>query len=180
MFGKLIKPPTEPRPAPKAVLGKKGISPSVLAADLHILGNLVSDGVIDIDGKIDGNVKAHTVNIRTNGLVRGDVMADIVHVHGAVEGVIKGKSVTLYHTAKVVGMIMHESITIEDGAFVDGKFKRTDKIIVSDEQDEGSSIPRLEGPRFASADELAFAAEFDDEPASEEEVRVLENLRLVR
>ncbi|OYW13783.1 MAG: hypothetical protein B7X02_01435, partial [Rhodospirillales bacterium 12-54-5] len=130
----------EPRTPPKAVLGKKGINPSVLAADLHILGNLVSDGVVDIDGQIDGNIKAHTISIRSNGCVRGDVEAEIVQVYGAVEGTIRGKTVILYSTAKVVGVIMHEALTIEDGAFVDGKCKRTDKVFISSDETTTSSV----------------------------------------
>jgi len=174
MFGRFIKPPTTPRQAPKPVLGKKGTTPSVLGADMHILGNLVGDGIIDIDGQVDGNVRCHTASIRINGCVRGDIVAEIVHVYGAVEGVIRGKTVMLYSTAKVVGTIMHEALTIEDGAFVDGKFKRTDKVFI-----ESDTILKL--PSRNTMEEMGFSGEFDDElPATDEELRVLETLRLVR
>jgi cytoskeletal protein CcmA (bactofilin family) len=178
MFGRLIKPPKTPRPAPKTVLGKKGMAPSVLAADLHILGNLIGDGVIDIDGKIDGNVRAHTVSIRANGCVRGDIIAEIVHVHGEVDGTIKAKSVSLHSTARVVGMVMHEALSIEDGAFVDGQCKRTDKIFVDA---EGNELPALSADALAD-DEISFAPStpdrMDDDAAVD--VTILNSLRLVR
>ncbi|MEJ0009310.1 MAG: polymer-forming cytoskeletal protein [Alphaproteobacteria bacterium] len=47
---------------------------------MNVLGNIISEGMLDIDGKIDGNVRCHTVSIRENGQVRGDVIAEIVYV----------------------------------------------------------------------------------------------------
>jgi cytoskeletal protein CcmA (bactofilin family) len=169
--GRLFSAPATTRPQPAPVLGKKGMQPSVIAADLNVLGNIISDGVLDIDGKIDGNVRCHTASIRPNGRVHGDVTAEIVHVYGAVEGVIKAKSVMLYATAKVVGTIMHESLSIEDGAFVDGKFKRTDKVFIDDEPQAQLTGPIIEASVFEND---------NDEPVTEAEVKILENLRLVR
>ncbi len=176
MFGKSSgrtpSPPATPRSTPTTVLGKKGMTPSVIAADLNVLGNIISDGVLDIDGKIDGNVRCHTASIRPNGRVHGDISAEIVHVYGTIEGTIKAKAVMLYSSAKVVGTIMHESLSIEDGAFVDGKFKRTDKVFLDE---EGNVSPSM----LSSASKLQFDEDIV-ELSSEEEVRILENLRLVR
>ncbi len=172
--GRTMAPPATPRPTPSGVLGKKGMTPSVIAADLNVLGNIISDGVLDIDGKIDGNVRCHTASIRPNGRVNGDISAEIVHVYGTVEGVIKAKMVMLYTSAKVVGTNMHESLSIEDGAFVDGKFKRTDKIFIDDEP-ASSSKPH-------ASEDLIITADDADELLSngDAEVKILENLRLVR
>lgn len=178
MFGKsgrTAAPPPTPRPSPQPVLGKKGMTPSVIAADLNVLGNIISDGVLDIDGKINGNVRCHTASVRPNGLVKGDIQAEIVHVYGSIEGVIKAKAVMLYATARVVGTIMHESLSIEDGAFVDGKFKRTDKVFVDDEGQPAAAKPA------ESKDDVSFVDDDEeDEPSSEAEIKILENLRLVR
>jgi cytoskeletal protein CcmA (bactofilin family) len=106
--------------------------PSVIAADVNILGNIVSDGILDIDGKIDGNVKCRSATIRRNGRVMGDVVAESVQVFGEVTGLIKAREVSLFATCRVEGVIMHESLTIEDGAFVDGQFKRMDKVVIDD------------------------------------------------
>lgn len=169
--GRAFNAPAVSKPAPNSVLGKKGMQPSVIAADLNVLGNIISDGVLDIDGKVHGNIRCHTVSLRPNGRVQGDIHAEIVHVHGAVEGVIKARAVMLYATAKVVGTIMHESLSIEDGAFVDGKFKRTDKVFLDD---EGQPAPQTLLP---GQDDLLFDP---SEPTSEAEIKILENLRLVR
>ena len=157
-----------------AVPARKGLSPSVIAAGMHVLGNIVSEGVLDIDGQIEGNVRGHTICVRPNGLIRGDVVADTVHVYGAIEGLIKAKNVLLYTDARVSGTIMHESITIEDGAFVDGKFKRTDRILMDGED---VAIPhQLRAPTI----DTNFNSDNDnDEAPSEAEIKILENLRLI-
>lgn len=154
-------------------LSRRGYAPSVIAEGMHVLGNIISDGALDIDGKIEGNVRGESVTVRPNGVIRGDVVADMVHVHGQVNGLIKARSVMLYADAKVVGTIMHESLKIEDGAFVDGKFKRTERLEL-DEVDD-SMIRRLR----ASTIDTVFDNDNDDEPQSDAEVKILETLRLI-
>jgi cytoskeletal protein CcmA (bactofilin family) len=123
--------------------------PTIIAADVNLLGNVISEGTMDIDGRIEGNVRCKSLTIRKNGVIKGDVFADAVHVYGRVEGVIKSKDVHLYASCHVEGVIMHESLTIEDGAFVDGQFKRAGKNAVepalasSGENDENEVFRRL-------------------------------------
>lgn len=162
---------------PSGGASRKSASPSVIAADMHVLGNIVSDGVLDIDGQITGNVRCHTVSIRPNGRIIGDVTAQVVVVHGQVEGLIKASAVTLYATAHVIGTIMHESLTIEDGAFVDGKFKRTDKVFMDD--DEARTPRRLESPVMDTSFESDTDADGEAGAQSEAEIKILRNLRLI-
>lgn len=149
---------------------RKSASPSVIAADMNVLGNIVSDGVLDIDGQIDGNVRAHTVSIRPNGKIRGDVLAEQVMIHGVVEGLVRAQSVTVYAGARVRGTIMHESLTIEDGAFIDGKCKHVEKAVA---ETDHAAVARLSAP------EVSPFVNDNDEPQSEAEIRVLETLRLI-
>ena len=113
----------------KAQSRKTSGIPSVLSSDLAILGNLISDGAVDIDGYVEGNVQCASASIHKNGRVKGDVVAESIQIYGKVEGLIKARSVQLFKGCHVEGVIMHESITIEDGAFVDGRFKRTDRVL---------------------------------------------------
>ncbi len=172
MFGRSTNA-TKADKAEKKAVNRRGYNPSVIAEGMHVLGNIVSDGTLDIDGKIDGNVRGQTVTVRPNGSIRGDVTADVVHVHGAVDGLIKAKTVMLYADAKVTGTIMHESLKIEDGAFVDGKFKRMDRLVFEDAED--MIVRRLRAPSI----DTTFDNDNDDEPQSEAEIKILENLRLI-
>ena len=106
--------------------------PTVVAADVNLLGNVISEGTLDVDGRVEGNIKCKSMTLRKNGAVIGDIVADSIHVYGRVKGLIKAKDVHLYSSAHVEGVIMHESLSIEDGAFVDGQFKRAEMSKESD------------------------------------------------
>lgn len=131
MFLKNNNTPAPQAPAAPKVSGGKKAVPSVVSSDMHILGNVVSDGIIDFDGTIDGNIRCGTLVLRHNGKVNGEVHADSVQVYGRVKGLIKAKSVQLHSTCCVEGIVMHEAISIEDGAIIDGKMKRTNKVATS-------------------------------------------------
>ncbi len=150
------------------------MEPSVIASNMNVLGNIVSDGILDIDGQVDGNVRGHYVTVRPNGRIRGDLMAEEVFVHGTVDGLIKAQNVTLFASAHVRGTIMHETITIEDGAAVDGKLKRTERLAIEDMRAE--SARRTMMPLTESFDQDNAN---DDAPQSEREIKILENLRLI-
>lgn len=139
---------------------QRNAAPSIVSKDMNILGNLISDGMVDIDGRIEGNVRATHITIRKGGVVNGDVQADEVQIYGAVNGLVRAKDVHLFTTARVEGSIMHEILSMEEGAFVDGKFKRTDRVHLDD------MMPTLEEA-------------VEDDLDAEEEVRLLENIRLI-
>lgn len=132
----------------KSLTTRKSV-PSVISDDMNILGNLISDGYIDINGHVEGNVKCHTLTIRDSGMIKGDILADHLQVYGQVSGVIKASHVYLAPTARVRGVIMHESLSVEDGAFIDGQCKRTDRHMMEkasfkdeDDSDEEESLQK--------------------------------------
>src|SRR5579872_7466332 len=135
MFSKTKSSPSSAIVSDQNASSKKGM-PSLIAADLNVLGNIVCEGMIDIDGSIEGNVRAKHLTIRKNGRVKGDVVAEIVHVYGEVHGLIRARMVQLFSSCHVEGIIMYESLSIEDGAFVDGKFKRSDRMDVNEHREE--------------------------------------------
>lgn len=156
-----------------AISHRKGLTPSVIASGMQVLGNIVSDGVVDIEGRIDGNVRGQLVTIRPDGVVRGDVVADTLNVYGTVEGLIKARTVNLYSEARVSGTIMHETIAIEDGALVDGKFKRTDRLSFDE------MLERRPQPQAPALEMFGFDNDNDNDQPSEAEIKILENLRLI-
>jgi len=123
-------------PAGKNITKRKSV-PSLISDDMNILGNLISDGYVDINGHIEGNVKCESLTVRDNGMVKGDVFADMVQVYGQVSGIIKARHVLLASTARVRGVVMHESMSVEDGAFIDGQCKRTDRSNIMENDEEG-------------------------------------------
>src|SRR5262245_6991596 len=88
---------------------KKDTIPSIITRDVNLLGNIVSDGVLDVDGTIDGNVRADTLTVRAHGIINGEVFADTLYVYGKIKGLIRARYVHLYGSCHIEGVIMHES-----------------------------------------------------------------------
>ena len=97
------------------------------SSDLKIFGNLKSDGEIQIDGSVEGDVGSKTLLIGESAHVKGEVVADSVVVQGTVNGQIKARSVKLANSAHVAGDIMHEDLSIETGAFLEGHCRRMEE-----------------------------------------------------
>lgn len=104
--------------------GKPGM-PSIVSEGLHVTGNMVSDGDVQIDGIIEGDVKGRHLTIGAHGGVVGKVIAEEVMVSGSVTGEVKAKIVTLARTSKVQADITHDSLAIEAGAEFEGRCKRS-------------------------------------------------------
>ena len=108
-------------------LSIRKVPPTIISSDVSMLGNIKSGGMVDIDAKIEGNVTSQVMFVRENAIIKGDITADIeAHIFGVVYGIVKAPKVCLYAKAHVEGVILHETLSIEDGAYVDAQFKPCD------------------------------------------------------
>jgi len=132
-------------PAPGTATGASGPafqankpkpSPSLLSNDLMIKGNVVSSGDIQIEGTIEGDVRAHLLTVGESATIRGEVVADDVVVNGRVIGRVRGLKVRLTASAKVEGDIVHKTIAIESGAHFEGSVQRQEDPLI-DSADRG-------------------------------------------
>jgi len=94
--------------------------PSIISADLKIIGDLESSGEVQIDGEVSGDIRSKVLLIGESATIKGEILAETVRVHGSVYGQIKAKFVNLAKTAHVVGDILHENLSIQEGAFLEG------------------------------------------------------------
>jgi cytoskeletal protein CcmA (bactofilin family) len=94
--------------------------PSFISRECSIDGHLNCEGEIHIDGVVRGSVNAQTCVIDVAGVVHGEVSGDIVHVQGRVLGPIHGRNVYIYQGAHVEGEVLHDTISIENGAYLYG------------------------------------------------------------
>ncbi len=111
------KKPTAPKVKPPA---------SVLSSDLFVKGNLKTTGDIQIEGTVEGDVRAHLLTIGEGALVKGEVVADDVVINGHIIGRVRGLKVRLTSSAEVEGDIIHKTIAIESGAHFEGSVQRKD------------------------------------------------------
>ena len=115
----------EPKPAaPKPAAPAPKPSPSLLSSDLTVKGNVITTGDIQIEGTIEGDVRAHLLTVGESATIRGEVVADDVVVNGRVIGRVRGLKVRLTSSAKVEGDIVHKTIAIESGAHFEGSVQR--------------------------------------------------------
>ena len=118
-------PPTPPKGAGNGQRQATG-GVSQISADLTIIGNLVSQGEVQIDGEVQGDLHAATILVGENARVTGNVVADEVTVRGTVMGSVRGNRVLLQSTSKVEGDVFHQQLGIDQGAFFEGKSRRVE------------------------------------------------------
>ena len=120
MFGKSNKPVTDVR----ATKASNPSVPSIISASLSIKGDIVCEGDIQLDGRVEGVIRTKSLTIGAAGEVRGEITAERVRVLGKVFGPIRAKSIDLGRSAQVVGDIRYETLTVEQEAQVDGHIQR--------------------------------------------------------
>ncbi len=100
--------------------------PSIISGDLVVTGNLVSGGEVQVDGTIDGDIRAASLVIGEQATITGEVMAEEVIVRGRIIGVLRGLRIVLASSCHVEGDIMHESLAVEPGAYFEGNCRRSE------------------------------------------------------
>lgn len=127
---------------------RKEAPPSILSADLRIIGNVESKGDIQIDGQVDGDISSKQVTIGESATVNGAIEAEYLRVSGTVNGEIRGRKVELANTAKVVGDIHHDLLQIEAGAYLQGLCRRIDE----DDDKRKSTLKAVSGGEASKAE----------------------------
>jgi cytoskeletal protein CcmA (bactofilin family) len=94
--------------------------PSIISAALSVTGRLESAGDIQVDGKVEGDIRGQTVRIGNSAVIKGTVFGEVVELAGTIEGKIEASSTVLTKTARMTGDILHQSLQIEQGAFFNG------------------------------------------------------------
>jgi cytoskeletal protein CcmA (bactofilin family) len=100
---------------------------TVIADGLRIVGQVTAEGLVEVNGRIEGELRCTSLVIARGAHVRGSVAAERIIVDGKVEGPIHGGDVVLKSQAHVVGDIHHRTLTVERGAFFDGRSLQVEK-----------------------------------------------------
>lgn len=100
--------------------------PSIIGQTLQITGNLVSQGEVQIEGEIRGDIHGSYVIVGESAHINGSIIAAEIVVRGVVSGTVRGNRVHLQSTARIEGDIYHQCIAIEQGAYFEGKSRRVE------------------------------------------------------
>lgn len=124
MFSK--KPePSQPSPAQRSPLksvASGGSTFSVLGADVTITGNVEASADLHVDGTVQGDLSCTSLVQGESSLIEGAVVADSARLSGAVKGTITVRELVILKSARINGDVHYETLTIEQGAKVNGRF----------------------------------------------------------
>jgi cytoskeletal protein CcmA (bactofilin family) len=118
----------------------RSAAPSIISSDLVVQGTLTSTGDIQIDGRVEGDVRSAGLVIGDKAFIQGEVLADDVTVRGRVQGGIRARKVLLCTTSHVEGNILHEAFAVEAGAFFEGNCRHSDNPLADDAGRSGQSF----------------------------------------
>jgi cytoskeletal protein CcmA (bactofilin family) len=98
---------------------------SIIASDMAVIGDLETEGVVRIEGRVKGTVKVGSQILVTQGAtIEGDLHTQEAVIAGTVTGAIHASDrVELQATAVVAGDIYTGRIAIVEGAKVAGEVK---------------------------------------------------------
>ena len=94
---------------------------TVIAKGIKIVGSVTAEGLVEVNGQIDGELHCTSLIVSRGAHVTGTIAAGRVVVDGKVDGPIQGGEVILKSKAHVVGDIHHQSLAIESGAYFEGR-----------------------------------------------------------
>jgi cytoskeletal protein CcmA (bactofilin family) len=119
---------------------------TVIAKGLKIVGSVTAEGLVEVNGQIEGELHCTSLVISHGAQVNGTVTAEHLVVDGSVKGPIQGGDVMLKSQAHVVGDIHHQSLAIESGAIFDGCSVQVRKNGQAPDKREIESLKEIEIP----------------------------------
>lgn len=104
--------------------------PSLISPSMRVVGDLISGGDVQVDGAIEGDISARSVTVSEGATAKGQITADNVLIRGEVHGQITADSVDLGRTARIIGDIVHNDLSIERGAYLEGQCRRKENSVL--------------------------------------------------
>ncbi len=122
---------------------------SVVAGGMSITGRLDTNGVVKVEGKVTGSVRAERqVLVAKGGMVDGDILTREAIIGGSVRGAIYAdERVEVQATSQINGDITTKRILLQEGGEVNGHVRIEDPKALSrkvEPQQIGSDSPVVE------------------------------------
>jgi cytoskeletal protein CcmA (bactofilin family) len=101
---------------------------SIIAAGMKVTGDIDTDGVVKIEGKVEGSIRAgRQVLIGRAGEVQGDITTREAVIGGKVQGsIVAAERLEVQGTSMIVGDINTKSIAVVEGGRINGSVKISD------------------------------------------------------
>jgi len=103
---------------------------SIIAAGMRIIGDIETDGVVKIEGRVEGSIKAgRQVLIGRQGEVVGDITTREAVVGGHVQGtVVASERLEVQSTSTITGDINTRAVAVMEGGRINGFVRILDAV----------------------------------------------------
>lgn len=95
---------------------------SIIGSDIVITGNVSATADLHVEGKISGDISCATLVQGAESEIRGSIAAETARLAGLVDGAVSARDLIVERTARIMGDVAYENITIEQGGQVVGRF----------------------------------------------------------
>lgn len=136
-----------------AVFNEKGTNPgekgvpglSIIGAGMRVVGDISADGVVKIEGAVNGTVRAaKQVLVARGGEVEGDVVSKEAIIGGEVRGAIYAEErVELQATSVVHGDVHTKRLLIQEGGEMNGVLRMSEDAGQSPQAGTRGATPSL-------------------------------------
>lgn len=99
-----------------------GATFSVIGPDVTIRGDIEASADLHVDGRVVGDVACASLVQGEKSLIEGAITAERARLSGQVKGTISARELVVLKTARIEGDVTYETLTIEQGAAVNGRF----------------------------------------------------------
>jgi cytoskeletal protein CcmA (bactofilin family) len=93
---------------------------SLLEASVKITGDLWSEGDVQIEGHLCGNINCAQLIVGKDAAVTGVIIAQEAVIRGKITGIIRARRVLLQDTAQVESEIIYRTLSVDEGARFEG------------------------------------------------------------
>jgi cytoskeletal protein CcmA (bactofilin family) len=117
---------------------------NTIQSGTSISGEVVSEGSIRIDGKLDGSLRTKgKLVIGSSGIITGDVICENANIEGKINGKIEvSEMLILKQSAFIEGDINTKKLVVEEGAIFNGKISMGKNLQTSVLKNESSGFQK--------------------------------------
>jgi cytoskeletal protein CcmA (bactofilin family) len=124
-----------PSPAAKPTrVGAPGLS--FIGPEVVVSGNIATEGQLHVDGRIDGDVRCAQLIQGTQGIITGNIEAEEARLAGAIQGTVGARTLIVEASARIMGDVAYETVSIDAGAQIEGRLTRRGALSL----DEGQTL----------------------------------------
>lgn len=95
---------------------------SVIGPDVTITGDIEASVDLHVDGAVKGNIACASLVQGEGSRIEGEIKAESARLSGEVHGTVEVRDLIVLKSARLNGDVGYDTLTIEQGAAVDGRF----------------------------------------------------------